>query len=110
MVATIFIVFMGLVFQEALVEVAGVGVSSAFPIAGQLCAVGQVDFRHPFDPFVAPFSFGDELEGVASLRGDGDVVHLVGKHDGIVHDVREGKGRRVAVVRGERDRVGGRVG
>ena len=43
--------------EERLVEAGVIGIAGLLPVALVVDVVGQLDLRHPFDPFVAPFIF-----------------------------------------------------
>ena len=69
--------------EEALVQVAFVGVAAALPVTFVAGIIGELDPGDPFYPLVAPLVFSYELERKAPRRNKGSTVHLV-RHDDVI--------------------------
>jgi len=84
-----------------LLKVRGIGISPLLPVAPVIRVISELDLLDPLDPLVPPFVLCDQLERIAPFRREGDMVHLIGYEDVMVHQVVKRKGCCIAIMRRE---------
>jgi hypothetical protein len=78
-----------LITEEIFLQICSIGISPLLPVTPVIRVIGQLDLLDPLDPLVTPFVLCDQLERVATLGRERQIIHPVGHDDIVVHQVVE---------------------
>jgi hypothetical protein len=80
------------------IQIAGVRISTLFPVTPVIWIVGEFDLLDPLYPLVSPLVLGNQLEGISPFGRKRDIVHLISDEDIVGHHVGEGERGGVRIM------------